>query len=87
MNTTPDIAKTAAVAATDQPGADAAPRVKFVRGGFAIDHPDPEQGEALMADALGGADRDAMDGLLRQLVKARIEQPHNPATGAPEAQS
>jgi hypothetical protein len=39
----------------------------------AIDHPDPELGEQLMADALGVADRDAMHGILRQLVKASVK--------------
>ena len=46
------------------------PRVKIERGAFLIDHPDPQTGERLMADALGVADRDAMDGILRQLVRA-----------------
>ncbi|MBX9647153.1 MAG: hypothetical protein K2X57_08860, partial [Xanthobacteraceae bacterium] len=32
--------------------------------------PDPALGEQLMADALGVADREAMDGILRQLVRA-----------------
>jgi hypothetical protein len=36
-------------------------------------HPDPELGEQLMADALGVADRDAMHGILRQLVKASVK--------------
>jgi hypothetical protein len=40
--------------------------------GFAIDHPDPELGEQLMAKALGVADREAMDGILRQLVRASV---------------
>jgi rhamnose utilization protein RhaD (predicted bifunctional aldolase and dehydrogenase) len=41
--------------------------------GYAIDHPDPELGEQLMADTLGVADRDAMHGILRQLVKASVQ--------------
>nr|WP_249779924.1 hypothetical protein [Bradyrhizobium sediminis] len=48
-------------------------RVKLSSHGFAIDHPDPELGEQLMADALGVADRDAMHGMLRQLVKASVK--------------
>ncbi|WP_312017466.1 hypothetical protein [Bradyrhizobium sp. AUGA SZCCT0431] len=40
--------------------------------GFTIDHPDAEHGEQLMADALGVSDRDAMDGILRQLVRASV---------------
>ncbi|QWG25860.1 hypothetical protein KMZ93_06045 [Bradyrhizobium sediminis] len=47
-------------------------QVKLSPHGFAIDHPDPELGEQLMADALGAADRDAMHGMLRQLVKASV---------------
>ena len=56
---------------TSPPPAAATPRIKLVSPhGFAIDHPDPETGEQLMAAALGVADRDAMDGILRQLVRA-----------------
>jgi hypothetical protein len=47
-------------------------QVKLSSQGFAIDHPDPELGEALMAQTLGVADRDAMHGILRQLVKASV---------------
>jgi hypothetical protein len=36
----------------------------------AIDHPDPERGERLMAETLGVPDRDAMYGMLGQLLKA-----------------
>jgi hypothetical protein len=61
-----------AIAATDQTKAAAAPRIKLLSHGFSIDHPDPELGERLMADALGVADRDAMDGILRQLVRASV---------------
>ena len=49
-----------------------APRVKLSSRGFAIEHPDPELGEQLMADAFGVGDRDAMHGILRQLVKASV---------------
>src|SRR6476620_8394287 len=71
MNTTtPDPNLTTAIAASDQTGAAAAPRIKLSSHGFSIDHPDPELGEQLMANALGVADRDAMDGILRQLVRA-----------------
>ncbi|MGY4402859.1 HGGxSTG domain-containing protein [Bradyrhizobium sp. USDA 3315] len=59
-------------AATAQTQAAAAPRIKFSSHGFCIDHPDPELGARLMANALGVADRDAMDGILRQLVKASV---------------
>ena len=46
------------------------PRIAFFRGNYLIDHPDPRAGERLMAAALGVADRDAMEGILRQLVRA-----------------
>jgi len=73
MNKIPDLNKATAIAAAGQAKAAAAPRIKFVSGGFAIDHPDPELGEQLMADALGVSDRDAMHGMLRQLVKASVK--------------
>ena len=72
MSTVPDLNKATAIAATGQAKAAAAPRVKFLSHGFSIDHPDPEHGEQLMAEALGVADRDAMHGILRQLVKASV---------------
>lgn len=50
----------------------AAPRIKFIPDGYIIDHPDRATGERLMAGALGVSDRAAMDGLLRQLVRASI---------------
>jgi hypothetical protein len=73
----PDLAKTAASAATRQAtiavGPAAAPRIKLLPHGFCIDHPDPELGEQLMADTLGVADPDAMHGILRQLVRASVK--------------
>jgi hypothetical protein len=73
MNTAPDLAAMpTAIAATDPAHAAAAPRIKLLPHGFAIDHPDPEIGDRLMADALGVADREAMHGILRQLVKASV---------------
>jgi hypothetical protein len=74
VNTVPDRHKPMAIEATGQTRAAAAPRVKLSPQGFAIDHPDPALGEALMADALGVADRDAMHGILRQLVKASVNK-------------
>src|SRR5258707_6757228 len=73
MNTAPDLTMGTAIAATDEPRAAAVPRIKFLPHGFCIDHPDPELGEQLMANALGVADRDAMHGILRQLVKASVK--------------
>jgi hypothetical protein len=72
VHTVPDLGKATAIAVTDHTKAVAAPRIRFSRRGFSIDHPDPEQGERLMSDALGVADRDAMHGILRQLVKASV---------------
>jgi hypothetical protein len=68
MNTAPTI--TTAIAATAPTKAAAPPRIKLLPHGFLIDHPDQATGEQLMADALGVTDRDAMDGILRQLVRA-----------------
>jgi hypothetical protein len=73
VNTVPDLNKATAIAATGRTKAAAAPRVKLLSHGFCIDHPDPELGEQLMAEALGVADRDAMHGILRQLVKASVK--------------
>jgi hypothetical protein len=72
VNTVPELNKATALAATGQTKAAAAPRVKLSSLGFSIDHPDPELGEQLMTGALGGADRDAMHGILSQLVKASV---------------
>jgi hypothetical protein len=67
----PDLNTAAAMAATGQTKA-AAVRVKISSDGYFIDHPDPVLGERLMAETLGVADRDAMDGILRQLVRASV---------------
>jgi hypothetical protein len=72
MNTAPEFTTPAAIAATDQAKATAAPRIKLQSHGFSIDHPDPEIGEQLMADTQGVADREAMHGIIRQLVKASV---------------
>ncbi|NOJ44523.1 hypothetical protein HCN58_34110 [Bradyrhizobium sp. WSM 1791] len=72
MNTASDLSMTTAIAATDQTQAAAIPRIKLLSHGFSIDHPDPEIGEQLMVNALGVADREAMHGILRQLVKASV---------------
>ena len=72
MNTAPEITVPTMVTAIDEIQAAATPRIKLSSQGFRIDHPDPQLGERLMADALGVADRDAMDGILRQLVKASV---------------
>jgi hypothetical protein len=72
MNTAPDITVPTAIAARDPANAAATPRIKLQSHGFSIDHPDPELGEQLIANALGVADREAMHGILRQLVKASV---------------
>ena len=72
MNTAPDLAMPTTIVATDQAKASALPRIKLLSQGFSIDHPDQELGEQLMANALGVSDRDAMDGILRQLVRASV---------------
>jgi len=72
MNEVPDLNKPTAIATSGQTRTAAAPRLKLSRRGYSIDHPDPELGERLMAAALGIADRDAMHGILRQLVKASV---------------
>jgi hypothetical protein len=72
MTTASEITVPTMVAAADQTKAPAPPRIKLSPRGFSIDHPDPKLGEQLMANALGVADRDAMDGILRQLVKASV---------------
>jgi hypothetical protein len=70
MNRAPTRNRTPAIAAADR--AAATPKIKLLPQGFLIDHPDAELGEQLMADALGVADRDAMHGILRQLVRASV---------------
>jgi hypothetical protein len=72
MNTAPDLAMPAMIAATDPSKAAATPRIKLQSHGFSIDHPDPELGDQLMANALGVTDSEAMDGILRQLVRASV---------------
>jgi hypothetical protein len=72
MNTASDLTKSTMIVATEQDKASALPRIKLMSHGFSIDHPDPEIGEQLMADALGVTDREAMHGIVRQLVRASV---------------
>ena len=60
------------IAARDRAAIIASPKVKLRRRRIVIEHPDPKAGEALLAEALGAADRDALHGLLSQLVKASV---------------
>jgi hypothetical protein len=85
VNTVPDLNKAAAIAATGQTKAAAAPRIKLLSHGFSIDHPDSELGEQLMAEALGVTDRDAMHGILRQLLKASVNGERPDAVNRPRA--
>src|SRR5438105_12153677 len=70
MNIAPDLTIPTTIAATAPAKAAATPQIRLSSHGFSIAHPDPELGEQLMANALGVADGDAMDGILRQLVRA-----------------
>ncbi|MCP4621103.1 MAG: hypothetical protein GY844_32250 [Bradyrhizobium sp.] len=72
MNTAPNPTASTAIATPDRAQPPATPRIKLSSHGFSIDHPDPLLGEQLMANALGVTDRDAMDGILRQLVRASV---------------
>jgi hypothetical protein len=72
MTTSPTRNATSPLAANDRTGLAASPRVRLSRRRISIDHPDPRAGERLLADALGAVDRDALDGLLKQLVKASM---------------
>lgn len=70
MTTAPDLPTTSPAAANDRSGFIASPRVRLYKRGIVIKHPDPQAGERLLADALGAVDRDALHGILKQLVKA-----------------
>ncbi|WGD50029.1 hypothetical protein QA641_30950 [Bradyrhizobium sp. CB1650] len=72
MTTAPTRTRTTPMAANDRNGLAASPRIKLYKRRIAIDHPDPQAGERLLADALGAVDRDALDGILKQLVKASV---------------
>jgi len=72
MNTAPDLVMPTTIAATDPAKATEAPRIRLSSHGYAIEHSDPELGARLMANALGTTDREAMDGILRQLVRASV---------------
>ncbi len=85
MDTVPDAEKASEIAVADQARVAAQalsaggagpeercplPRIKFSGQRYYIDHPDAELGDEMMADALGVAGVDAMNGILRQLVRA-----------------
>lgn len=64
--------ETMPIAANDRTALIASPKVKLRRRRIVIDHPDPSTGELLLAEALGAVDREALHGLLSQLVKASV---------------
>src|SRR6185312_10970286 len=72
MNTAPDLTIPTPIAETNRTKAAETPGIKLQSHGFAIDHADQNLGERLMVDALGVADREAMHGIVRQLVKASV---------------
>jgi hypothetical protein len=81
MNAAQEQTKTTAIDATRRTKPIAAPRLKLSADEISIDHPDPELGEQSMAEVLGVADRDAMYGILRQLLKASVKDSKpDPAT-------
>ncbi|MDH2400902.1 hypothetical protein QCM77_13240 [Bradyrhizobium sp. SSUT18] len=70
MTTSAQRHSTLPLAVTDRSGPAATPRIKLYKRRIVIHHADPQAGERLLAEALGAADRDALHGLLGQLVKA-----------------
>lgn len=72
MTTSLTPAETTPIAADDPAPILASPKVKLCRRRIVIEHPDPKAGEMLLAEALGAVDRDALHGLLGQLVKASV---------------
>ena len=78
MTTSLDCTNTSPTAATDR--SRPTPRIKLTRRRLMILHSDAQAGERLLADALGAVDRDALHGILKQLLKASvIEQKPNEA--------
>ncbi|WP_440638305.1 hypothetical protein ACSHT2_29550 [Bradyrhizobium sp. PUT101] len=70
MTTAPSRHVASPLAANARSGPAVNPRIRLYKRRIAISHPDPQAGERLLAEALGAADRDALHGMLRQLVKA-----------------
>ena len=70
MTTSQTQSETMPIAARDRAALIASPKVKLRRRRILIEHPDPQAGERLLAEALGAVDRDALHGLLSQLAKA-----------------
>jgi hypothetical protein len=72
MTTSLTSSETMPIASNDRAALIASPKVKLRRRRIVIDHPDPKAGEQLLAEALGAVDRDALHGLLSQLVRASV---------------
>ncbi|MGL3111164.1 hypothetical protein [Bradyrhizobium sp. BR 1432] len=78
MTPSPHRTSMSPIAATDR--SRPTPRIKLTRRRLEIQHPDAQTGERLLAEALGAVDRDALHGILKQLLKASvIEQKPNEA--------
>ena len=58
------------VAAPKDRGPSAMPRIRLYKRRIAIEHSDPDAADRLLAEALGAIDRDALNGLIRQLANA-----------------
>ncbi|MBR0858247.1 hypothetical protein [Bradyrhizobium liaoningense] len=78
MTTSPNCTSASPIAATDR--GRPTPRVRLYRRRLTIQHPDPQAGERLLAEALGAIDRDALHGILKQLLKASVigQKPNEP---------
>ena len=72
MTTSPTSTETMPKVSGDRAAIIASPKVRLRRRRIVIDHPDTKAGERLLAEALGAVDRDALHGLLSQLVKASV---------------
>ncbi|WP_375161413.1 hypothetical protein [Bradyrhizobium sp. RDT46] len=59
-------------AAARYDGSRPSPRIKLNRREIVIQHPDAQTGERLLGEALGAVDRDALHGILKQLMKASV---------------
>lgn len=66
------LARNSTTPVTKYDGSRPSPRIKLTRRRILIQHPDAQAGERLMGEALGAVDRDALHGILRQLMKASV---------------
>jgi hypothetical protein len=65
---------------TKHDGSKPSPRIKLTPESILIQHPDAQAGERLLGEALGAVDRDALHGILKQLMKASVilQKPDEP---------